>query len=1051
MLLVSSIGWGQLFESFETGLPTSYGTETTFNLASGTWTGSENQVIRTNTGVQSGDFALQLRSQTGSQITTPLLEDGVSTISFYISATTTAGGLQILTSEDGVEFNQIDASPISFEQTIVFQEFEINDPDAKYVRFRRTGSTVRIDDVEINPLVISNAVLNDFENPYEQNFALFTSSDDLPNGWSNDDTYSYGGDFGAGTAGGLRGNGVLGFQLTGSSPNSSFTTTLELSNNTGETINNLNLSYLGKVERVDQSGTPKWEVSIDGVAVDALEYTTANGVDETKTTFITGLSIPNGETFTVSWFTTSTGTSGVRRQIGLTDVSVRAFKFDELPYNEDFSTNPFQNLWSEQNVNGAQNWQWNSNFENVTMNAFSGECQENENWLISPFIDLSSNNLLKLDIDVDETFSPGAKLEVLYSTDYVEGVPSTSTWETIEVIASGEAGQKELYFTVDPSDEFVRVAFLYDYTEGDCSRWELNSFNLEVAEDIFFYDGAWSPSNPVGTSTATDNILIVDGSVDITGTLLANNLEVATGATLNVTSSGVLDLAGNITNNGDLVFQSDASGSGQLANFSGSLTGDITVERFIPAKRAFRFVASPIANVNIADAWQQQTHITGTEGTVGQTSAEGFDETLSGAPSMFIYDHSLADQINNNAWVPIASTTQDIQAGQPYRLFVRGDRSIDLSNNEDPATDVTLSATGTLHTGTFNVETSNFADNFTFVGNPYQAVVDLNNLTYGDGVNNTFAYYWDPALGTAGGFVTTTLSTGTPDPGSSNADEFLRPGQAVFIRNNNTGTDYSIQFNEDDKDTSGSQLQVFSEATIPAYINVRIYKTEKFNNNQAEEDAFGLRFSENGNNELDHLDAIKMGNSGINLASVNDNKLLAIENRSTPQLEENIALLLNNLNSEAYTFTINVQNFGNEAEIFLKDKYTDQLIALDQGMNEIEFTADASIPESVSILRFEFVFGNVTLSNEEFNFADNIQIYPNPVQDELNLNFSSEFQGGPVQIQVFDLLGRQMMQSNVSISDNKSHKIDATNLNSGIYFVKLNHSNKNHVHRFIKL
>ncbi len=179
---------------------------------------------------------------------------------------------------------------------------------------------------------------------YTENFTTFLSAETFPPGWEPDDVYNYEGDFGSGSAGGLRGNGVLGFQLTGTAPNNEFKTTLTLINNTGQTIEDLDVEYLGKVARETQDGTPKWIVSVDGTEVPELEYSTASGVDELVSHIVTGLNIPDGNTFTIEWFTTSAETSGTRRQIGVTDVNV------SLPVEEQVANpvfNPAEGTYLE--------------------------------------------------------------------------------------------------------------------------------------------------------------------------------------------------------------------------------------------------------------------------------------------------------------------------------------------------------------------------------------------------------------------------------------------------------------------------------------------------------------------------------------------------------------------------------------------------------------------------------------------------------------------------------------------------------------------------------
>lgn len=150
LLLLHVEGWGQISESFETGLPTSYTSTTTYTLSSGVWTGSANHVIRSTTGKTQGSYSLQLRSQTGAQITTPTLVGGVGTISFDVQASTSSGGLQIrVSTNDGVSWTQVTGSPISFGTSNSSRSFNINNSAVNKVQFYRTGATVYIDNVVI--------------------------------------------------------------------------------------------------------------------------------------------------------------------------------------------------------------------------------------------------------------------------------------------------------------------------------------------------------------------------------------------------------------------------------------------------------------------------------------------------------------------------------------------------------------------------------------------------------------------------------------------------------------------------------------------------------------------------------------------------------------------------------------------------------------------------------------------------------------------------------------------------------------------------------------
>ena len=145
------IGQVLLTEGFESGLPTGYTTTTSYTLGSGTWTGAASQVIRGTSGVNSGSYSLQLRSQTGAQVTSPnIAVGGVSTVTFYGNAS--SGSVQVNYSTDaGATWTAATGSPFSLTTTTTQKTATINSNSPNIlVQFYRTAATVYIDDIVIN-------------------------------------------------------------------------------------------------------------------------------------------------------------------------------------------------------------------------------------------------------------------------------------------------------------------------------------------------------------------------------------------------------------------------------------------------------------------------------------------------------------------------------------------------------------------------------------------------------------------------------------------------------------------------------------------------------------------------------------------------------------------------------------------------------------------------------------------------------------------------------------------------------------------------------------
>lgn len=174
----------------------------------------------------------------------------------------------------------------------------------------------------------------EFTSGYTQNFNGFESMTTIPAGWkclSTGGANSYIGSWTSGSSSaGFYGEtnrpGVLGFTHTSTSGNNN--NTLTLVNRSGGTLTNLYVSYMGEVTQTNNERCPSWVVNstdVNGATeVTALAYSTLGGTNATKTAQITGLSVANGATYSLSW-TSDRGldqTNGSSRRIGIGFVQI---------------------------------------------------------------------------------------------------------------------------------------------------------------------------------------------------------------------------------------------------------------------------------------------------------------------------------------------------------------------------------------------------------------------------------------------------------------------------------------------------------------------------------------------------------------------------------------------------------------------------------------------------------------------------------------------------------------------------------------------------------
>ena len=69
---------------------------------------------------------------------------------------------------------------------------------------------------------------------------------------------------------------------------------------------------------------------------------------------------------------------------------------------------------------------------------------------------------------------------------------------------------------------------------------------------------------------------------------------------------GIVTANGTLNANGNLTLRSGRYGDAIVGNSSGKITGNVTVERFFPERRAWRFVTAPVNSTQtINEAWQE--------------------------------------------------------------------------------------------------------------------------------------------------------------------------------------------------------------------------------------------------------------------------------------------------------------------------------------------------------------------------------------------------------------------------------------------------------------
>jgi hypothetical protein len=398
------------------------------------------------------------------------------------------------------------------------------------------------------------------------------------------------------------------------------------------------------------------------------------------------------------------------------------------------------------------------------------------------------------------------------------------------------------------------------------------------------------------------------------------------------------------------------------------IRGNVTVERFIPALRRFRFLSSSVnASGTIKQNWMEgQNNSTtnnatyrndlpgyGTQITGKGGASKGFDQTVTNNPSLFTFNNA------TQQWGSVQDAdSTGLTAGSAWRLFVRGDRSTDLNNNSASPSPTVLRITGTLVTGqvTFNNNINATAKYYSLVGNPYASAVDWNSLTK-VGLIDGYSVS-DPTLstGSGGAYVTWSNGLGVPSNTSSSVNGIIQPGQAFFVSTSGDTPTPSLTFTEEDK-SDITNTAVFRTADTRTLFSVQLL-LKKDGNSESTADGLVSVFDEEYQSSIDGVDAYKITNTNENIAINRNGTALSIEARAVITGTDTIPLQIWKFQQNEYWLKLDGKNFPAEISAFVKDAFlkTETSIDLDS-TTFIPFNI-TNDPASSASDRFMVIFKN---------------------------------------------------------------------------------------------
>ncbi|MEM9022834.1 MAG: PKD domain-containing protein, partial [Bacteroidota bacterium] len=330
----------------------------------------------------------------------------------------------------------------------------------------------------------------------------------------------------------------------------------------------------------------------------------------------------------------------------------------------------------------------------------------------------------------------------------------------------------------------------------------------------------------------------------------------------------------------------------------GSITGDITVQRFINSGATnWRFLSSPVSGINFEE-WDDDFITSGFTGSDFPT----FPFT-----SIFTYDETVGG-VSGNGFVPLSNSSSSINVGEGYWVW-----SGDTITGTQP---FIIDVTGTANTGTINLPVSFTSsggateDGWAMVGNPYASPIDWDSPGWTKVNMANAIYIWDPDI--------EQYATYIAGAGTNGGSAQIAQGQAFWVQ----ATGSSPQLTATESVKTGNDPFFFKDANAASQQVLRL----KVSGTGLEDEAV-IRFHDQATDGYDQsFDARKVLSThpaAPNLSSVNAGEELTVN--SLAALKEDIAVPIRLLVGISGTYTLDVTGldaFTHVGCLVLEDRLT---------------------------------------------------------------------------------------------------------------------------------
>jgi|GEM_PF-4135276 len=581
--------------------------------------------------------------------------------------------------------------------------------------------------------------------------------------------------------------------------------------------------------------------------------------------------------------------------------------------------------------------------------------------------------------------------------------------------------------TINSTEKIDELYFYIASQQDNNGNRNLFFNNLKIIKPITVSNGNWNNNStwinnnvpPVNASVTVEHQVNCNVNTTLQDLIINSNGKVV------IESAVDLQVTGSLTNNagvGGIEIKSDANGTASLRH--NTIDIPATVERYIPAKRAWRILAAPHkgnSNNTIEAQWQEQ----GKDLLLWKPNGgNGF----AAGPQSNIYKYT-------SGWQAVTTNSEqlfDENSNKPLIVFTTGPHG--STNISSGATETTITTTGNLISG--NVTLPILSNSFNLIANPYSSALDIAGMIEDNA--ETKIWLLDPSTG-IGVYYTYDGILWTPNTPALE-DRNIELGQGFFVRS--TGNTFTINANKRVAGSSNNWLiRQQTESNNHEVLRVLLYKN--INNNFQLFDGIATVNHEQGNNAIDEADATKLFNFSDNIMFANGNSNLSIEYRNLPLENDVQPIHLTGTTATSYQLRVFIENHTNSGLApYLEDALTNSLTAIPTDGSALIYPFQGVISSTTNPdNRFKIVYQQPLSISD--NIITSVVVHPNPVTSkQLNIRMP---QNEPAVYQVSNILGQVIKRGNLT---NIENTIDF-DINSGVYMLNIIQGDKYYSNKII--